>query len=213
MLPLAESYELSPKSVMFIPNHLYHIANTDEFSFSVVMDYINPSRHALETMIAQNIAEEMKDSAKNKSYLSPVSLNNVLEKSIIQSESSWEEKYNHTLQRYISRLKSNHGILLPAIPEVGNYISGDQFKITGKNLFPLIEYVDQNEQQYVMVRGREVPVEKNNKLSFVLERLNNGEWISFDELQKDLIGDWEIHHIFSFVSDLLEFDAIEKEDQ
>lgn len=213
MLPLAESYELSPQSVMFIPNHLYHIANTDEFSFSVVMDYINPSRHALETMIAQNIADEMKDSAKNKSYLSPISLGNGLEKSVTKSESSWEEKYNHTLERYIARLKSNSGILLPAIPEVGNYIAGDQFKITGKKLFPLLEYKDLNEQSYVMVRGREIPVEKNSKLSSVLETLNAGEWVSFEELQKSLMGDWELHHIFSFVSDLLEFDAIEMMDQ
>ena len=177
------------------------------------MDYINPSRHALETMIAQNIADEMKDSAKNKSYLSPISLGNGLEKSVTKSESSWEEKYNHTLERYIARLKSNSGILLPAIPEVGNYIAGDQFKITGKKLFPLLEYKDLNEQSYVMVGGREIAVEKNSKLSSVLETLNAGEWVSFEELQKSLMGDWELHHIFSFVSDLLEFDAIEMMDQ
>jgi hypothetical protein len=213
MLPIAKSYELAPKSVMFIPNHLYHIANTEEFSFSVVMDYINPSRHALEMTIAQNMAIEMKDSDRHKSYLRPISLAKNLGKDLIKSESSWEEKYNHTLERYISRLRSNHGILLPAIPEVGNYISGDQFLIQGKKLFPLIHYIDQNEQHFVMVRGREIPVEKNAKLSSVLDDLNSGNKISFDQLQKILLDDWQLHQIFSFVSDLLEFDAIEKEDQ
>jgi hypothetical protein len=77
----------------------------------------------------------------------------------------------------------------------------------------LIEYVDQNEQHYVMVRGREIPVEKNTKLSAVLDDLNSGNKISFDQLQKILLDDWQLHQIFSFVSDLLEFDAIEKEDQ
>lgn len=213
MLPMAKSYELAPKSVMFIPNHLYHIANTEEFSFSVVMDYINPSRHALEMTIAQNIADEMKDTAKHKSYLTPISFQKDLGKDLIKSKSSWEEKYNHTLERYICRLKSNHGILLPAIPEVGNYIHGDGFLLKGKKLFPLIEYVDQNNQHYVMVRGREIPVEKNTKLSAVMDDLNNGKEITFDQLQRILLGDWELHQIFSFVSDLLEFDAVEKENQ
>jgi len=32
MLPVAKCYELNRKSVMFIPHHLYHIGNTEDFS-------------------------------------------------------------------------------------------------------------------------------------------------------------------------------------
>lgn len=210
MLPMAKPYDLSPTSVMFIPNHLYHIANTEEFSFSVVMDYINPSREAIENMIAEKISSELKDVPKNKDYFDPVEWNQELDWNRMLNSASWEDKYKRTLQRYYSRLQSNHGILLPAISEVGNYILNENFSIKGKSLFPLIEYVDQNQQRYVLVRGREVPVKPNSHLSQVLTDLNDGKPFTFEELKSILLEDWDVSNSYGFVSDLLEFDAIEK---
>jgi hypothetical protein len=211
MLPMAKPYELSPTSVMFIPNHLYHIANTEEFSFSVVMDYINPSREAMENLMAEKIATEIKDAPKHKDYFAPMDWNGDIDWKVLLNNASWEEKYKHTLQRYITRLQSNHGILLPAIPEVGNYFSNEDFSIKGKSLFPLLTYEDLHGQLYVMVRGKEIPVKKNAHLSKVLTDLNAGNTFTFEALKTQLVGDWEISNVYEFVSDLLEFAAVEKE--
>jgi hypothetical protein len=210
MLPMAKPYELSPKSVMFIPNHLYHIANTEDFSFSVVMDYINPSREAMENMIAEKIANEIKDAPKNKDYFAPMDWNGSLDWNLLLDRTSWEEKYKHTLQRYVARLQSNHGILLPAIPEVGSNFRPEDFAIKGKPLFPLIEYQDQQQQLFVMTRGKEIPVKKNSNLSQVLTDLNEGKTFAFQDLKKLLLEDWELPNLYEFVSDLLEFAAVEK---
>lgn len=212
MLPQAKPYDLSPTSVMFIPNHLYHIANTEEFSFSVVMDYINPSREAMENMIAEKIASEIKDAPKNKDYFAPMDYKGSIDWDVLLNNRSWEEKYKETLKRYITRLQSNHGILLPAIPEVGSYFSTENFSIKAKSLFPLLEYEDLHGQLYVMVRGKEIPVKKNANLSKVLSYLNSGKTFKFEEFKNQLLGDWEISNVYEFVSDLLEFAGVEKID-
>lgn len=212
MLPLAKSYELSLTSVMFIPNHLYHIANTEEFSFSVVMDYINPSQGALETMIAKEIANSEDISTKNPSYLSPISLDDELNVDILLPKHSWEEQYQNFLHRHIARLKSNGGILLPSILEILIGIPDYSLSIIGKKNFPLIEFTSYDGKSYVMARGNEIPTKKNKNLSAVLKELNQGRFFTFEQLNKRLSGDWELHHLYSFISDLLSFAAIEKVD-
>lgn len=210
MLPLAKSYELQPKSVMFIPNYLYHIANTEEFSFSIVMDYINPSQEALDNLIAKEIANKKPTTSKKATYLPPISLSDELDSDLIVNNNTWQEKYKQIFQRHVARLKSNRGILLPSIPEVGKYIVNNNFSITGKKAFSLIEFTDSEEQLYVMARGNEIPVSKNVNLSALLEGLNNGNTYSFDELKELLLVNWEIHNLYEFISQLLQFAAIEK---
>ncbi len=213
MLPQSESYELKPKSVMFIPNYLYHIANTEEFSFSVVMDYINPSRNALELMIAKQITKEENDLSKSKSYVSPIRPSEKLDWNLILDRTTWEEKYAFSMKRHIARLQSNSGILLPAIKEYDNCIVTEEFSIKGKKEFSLVYYVDQNKQHYVMARGNEIPVKENVHLIPMLNDLNSGKVFLFEELKKELLGDWEIHHLYEFIDQLIKFSAIEKENQ
>ena len=212
MLPQSESYELSPKSVMFIPNHLYHIANTEEFSFSVVMDYINPSRNALELMIAEQITKEGNNLSKSKDYLSPVHPEKKLDWNSILDKTTWEEKYVFSMKRYIARLQSNSGILLPSIKEYENHIVTENFSINRKKEFSLVHYIDQNQQHYVMARGNEIPIKENKHLLSLLDKLNEVQSFTFEELKSKVLGDWELHHLYEFVGQLLEFAAIEKKD-
>ena len=212
MLPMAEPYELSPQSVMFVPNDLYHIANTEEFSFSVVMDYINPSREALETMIAKKITEEINDSPKNKEYLAPVNTSESLDWNQLFNTTTWEAKYKQALERYISRLKSNSGVLLPVIPDRSNYFTSENFSIEGKSVFTLLQFEDQNGQRYIMTRGREIPTKRNKNLGQVLKDLNTGKTFTFEALKNILLTEWELPDLYEFVSQLLEFDAVKKID-
>ena len=212
LLPDAESYELKSKSVMFIPNYLYHIANTEEFSFSVVMDYINPSEDDLQKKMAQKIAKYESRNTQNH-YVLPIAMNQELDWSRLLNSSSWEKKYQQALQHYVVQLKSNHGVLTPSIKMVQNCIVNDHFSVRGKPLFPLIEWTDANENVYVMARGHEILVKKNSDLSNVLKQLNEGCIFTFDELKEKLLNNtWELYDLYAFVSSLLLFDAVEKQE-
>ena len=159
-------------------------------------------------MIADKIASEIKDAPKNKDYFAPMDWKGSPDWNLLLDRTSWEEKYKHTLQRYVARLQSNHGILLPAIPEVGNNFRTENFAIKGKPLFPLIEYQDQHQQLYVMTRGKEIPVKKNTQLSHILTDLNQGKTFTFEALKTLLLEDWELPSLYEFISVLFEFSAV-----
>ena len=72
MLPNARRYDLNPGDAMFIPHQVYHIANTSEFSFSMVMDYINPGIDEIENQIIHETSLIKHDD--NRTYLSPVDI-------------------------------------------------------------------------------------------------------------------------------------------
>ena len=59
-----------------------------------------------------------------------------------------------------------------------------------------------------MARGNEVIVNNNLNLITVIDKLNNGEVISFDELQNHLSTNWELMDIFDFISQLWQIGAI-----
>lgn len=211
MLPDSESYELDPKSVMFIPNHLYHIANTEEFSFSVVMDYINPSQNKLDQFIAQEIGKENLNSSQSN-YLEPAKLTNYSAKSVKVDMESWQQKYENTLEKYLNRLKSNHGILLPSLIEHGNNMVHDNFKIKSKTIFPLVEFESPEGELFIMARGHQIPVKKNSNLTSLINGLNSGKEFRFKELQELLVDEWQISDLYEVLSDLIEFAAVEKID-
>lgn len=210
MLPSAESYELKPGSVMFIPNHLYHIANTEEFSLSIVMDYINPSREYLEQDIAKQIASEKGIKTGLLDYMQPISIDQDVDNmNGLLNTTSWERKFKNALKKHILKLKSNGGVLQPSLSELNRYLPNGEFQLTGKSMFTLIEYVDENENTFVMTRGNKIPVEPHTNLSIVLSKINHQENMSFSDLKSHFEPQWEMYHLFDFVNQLWLYGAIE----
>ena len=213
MLPDAQCYQLKPKSVMFIPNHLYHIGNTEKFSLSVVMDYINPSLAFLEKTIAKEIAEQEVTIASDHQYVSPVAYKNKqINWNDLLDLPSWESKYRRAMERRIQRLRSNGGILKAALKDSRKILPPQDFVMEGKTIFTLLEYIDQNNQTYIFARGHEIPVKSNSNLSHVLSLLNEGKKLSLDELNDQLSPEWDLIDIFSTMDQLYKIDAIQTSD-
>ncbi|NVK09563.1 MAG: RNA methylase [Tenacibaculum sp.] len=209
MLPSSTKYPLKAKSAMFIPHHVYHIAKTDEFSLSVVMDYINPSRDYLEKTIAAQIASSELIKNPKVGYLPPVdTTTEELDWNPLLNPKTWENKYKSTLTKYITKLKSNAGVLNPSILQNNGGVLNPPFQITGKTIFPLLLHTEKTEKTCIMARGNEVVVSNNLQLSTIIEKLNTGEIISFDELQNHLTPTWELMDVFDFVSQLARVGAI-----
>lgn len=209
MLPTSTKYPLKAKSAMFIPHHVYHIAKTDEFSLSVVMDYINPSRNYLEKTIATQIASKELQKNPNVGYLPPVDITtDELDWNSLLNCETWEQQYKKALSKYITRLKSNAGVLQPSIPENKEGLPNPPFQIMGKKIFPLLMHTENTEKTCIMARGNEVVVSNNSQLNTIIEKLNTGETISFEELQNHLTPTWELMDVFDFVSQLARVGAI-----
>ncbi|MDP2540055.1 RNA methylase [Tenacibaculum discolor] len=209
MLSSSTKYPLKAKSAMFIPHHVYHIAKTDEFSLSVVMDYINPSRDYLEKTIAKQIASSELIKNPKVGYLPPVDITTEeLDWNSLLNPKTWENKYKSTLTKYITKLKSNAGVLNPSIVENKEGLLNPPFQIMGKTIFPLLLHTENTEKTCIMARGNEVVVSNNSQLSTIIKKLNTGETISFDELQNHLTSTWELMDVFDFVSQLARVGAI-----
>ncbi|MDE1205503.1 RNA methylase [Tenacibaculum larymnensis] len=209
MLPTSTKYPLKEKSTMFIPHQVYHIAKTDEFSLSVVMDYINPSRDYLEKTIAAQIAASELTKNPKVGYLSPVDITTEeLDWNNLLNPKTWENKYKNALTKYITKLKSNAGVLQPSIVENKEGLPNPPFQIKGKTIFPLLLHTENTEKTCIMARGNEVIVSNNSQLNTIIKKLNTGETISFDELQNHLTPTWELMDVFDFVSQLTRVGAI-----
>ena len=78
----------------------------------------------------------------------------------------------------------------------------------GKTIFPLLLHTENTEKTCIMARGNEVVVSINSQLSTIIEKLNTGKTISFEELQNHLTPTWELMDVFDFVSQLARVGAI-----
>ena len=121
---------------------------------------------------------------------------------------TWENKYKSKFTKYITKLKSNAGVLNPSILQNNEGVPNPPFQITGKTIFPLLLHTENTEKTCIMARGNEVVVSNNSQLSTIIEKLNTGENISFDELQNHLTPTWELMDVFDFVSQLARVGAI-----
>ncbi|CAM1357740.1 RNA methylase [Tenacibaculum xiamenense] len=204
-LPQSKKYPLKAKSVMFIPHHVYHIANTNEFSLSVVMDYINPSRDYLENKMAGQIAET-NSIEKNQGYLAPIKSDVSLDWNFLLNKTTWEEKYKKELNKFITKLKSNAGVLQSSLIK-NNALPNPPFNIRAKTIFPIL-LNDQESESCIIARGHELKIKKNISIEEVLKKLNNGETISFQELETSFSPDWDLGYVFQFVNELLMVEAI-----
>ena len=210
MIPSSTGYQLSPGSVMYIPDQVFHIAKTEDFSISVVMDFINPSRDYLVKMLAKEVIEIEGPENVSTPYLKPYSIkSDHLKSSTFLDESSIYSKFEIALQRKIMKLKSNGGVLKPSIPLNKARLPNDDCKIKGKLVFPLILTSVDSDRSMIYARGNEISVSNNSRLPAILSRLNAGLDIEINLLKEELIEEWELSQVFSFIFELIRYEAVE----
>jgi hypothetical protein len=207
MLPASKKYILKPSSVMFIPHQVYHIGNTNEFSLSVVMDYINPSKEFLEQELAKEVSKGDIILNKNKNYLKPIRDENNNHE-LIDPESI-SKKFSYALDKRILQLKSNGGLLNPSNINNKIRLPNGEFSFKGKAIFPIFSLDAGNGKLLMLARGNEIVVKYNENLTVILARLNEGELLTLQTLRDYFLPEWDLVEVYSFVSDLIEFEAID----
>ncbi len=208
MLPSSKKYLLTSGSAMFIPNQVYHIANTTEFSLSVVMDYINPSMDTLEKELAKAIASSKYTSVNINPYLSPVQLEDKQSSQILNSDSIMSQ-FKRAFDRRLLRLKSNGGILKKSITNRKSRVPNGLFSISSKKSFPILLHETASKDVIVFARGHEISMKPHPQLQYVIDQLNSTNGISFTQLQGLLLPKWDMVDIYSLISKLLVAEAVE----
>lgn len=210
MLPSSKKYVLNSGAVMFIPNQVYHIANTEAFSLSIVMDYINPSRDSLEKELAKEICTQDYSQNETKTYFNPIQMSNN-GKSIGNSldAKSIMMKFRNAFDKRVLKLVSNGGLLNQSIKNYKKSLPNGEFRLKGKKVFPIYLSEIGESTTLILARGNEITKKSNPNLQNIISNLNKGEILTFESLKNYLLPDWDLAELYSFVYDLIVIEAIE----
>ena len=208
MLPSSNKYVLKPRSLMFIPHQVYHIANSEDFSLSIVMDYINPTKSYLEKELAKEISNQELSQSEKKTYLEPINNKDKILANYIDAESI-VTKFRNEFDKRVLMLKSNGGLLNPSIKNNSNVLPNGKFSFKGKKIFPIFLFEINEENTVVLARGNEIIKKSNANLENIISSLNKGQVLAFESLKDYLMPEWDLIQVYSFVSELLIIEAIE----
>lgn len=207
MLPQAQCYELEPGDAMFIPHQVYHVANTEEFSVSFVMDYINPPMDSFENeLIALTAAEQLRH---QQTHQIPVQMDSHRSswKALLNPESI-QKKVEIALQRKILALQSNGGIAQKSNENRQFQFSNQSFSIQGKTMFPLLVDEQSEDEMIIFARGHRIREKKHPNLLQFIENLNEQKIVSFDEIRELLEPDWDLVDMYGFLGKLISIESI-----
>ncbi len=198
MLSEGKAHELSPGDAMFIAHYVYHIANTPEFSVSIVLDYINPPKDRFENELIKETAEE--GLSHQTEYEKPIkldapqsSLNDLLDMQSVQ------KKMEIAFARKILSLKSNGGIRKKSNKIRATIPPTETFSIKGKKIFPI--YLDEQDPKSILIfaRGHRIVKKPHPMLPKLIDQLNKGESISLATLRQLMEPSWSLIEIFSLI--------------
>ncbi|MCB0712821.1 MAG: hypothetical protein KDD67_10865 [Ignavibacteriae bacterium] len=196
------TFTLAPGDIAFIPSSAYHVADTPNFSISMVMDFVTPPAHRVRQAIATHIVE----TNKGLGYADPVpplvSVDNgyasVLEQLDMGSE------ITRGFEDYLLRLQSNCGFYTPAegISEGGAIIPGEGEKLKIADPFPIFYRRRDEENVTIYCRGNPISILFHPQLTDWIDRLNAGEEFSWEEVLKVFEPEWDLRRILELLSGL-----------
>ncbi|SFB54314.1 hypothetical protein [Algoriphagus aquimarinus] len=199
ILHAATPYILEPGDAISFPDDMYHVANTEEFSVSLVLDY---RRGAKNTIKERLIKEMLKVNIENNSLLEHVDESELLSALDFQKESE------AAVTRLKLRLGSNGGFdkksrITPfTIDLAGTYKLKAPFRLNVIN--------QQENKVLVFSRGHEIFTRQSSFLVEVIESLNSGESLNLPTLNIEFVPDSPSMTVFEFIIKLGETDVLEK---
>lgn len=199
ILHAATPYVLEPGDAISFPDDRYHVANTEEFSVSLVLDYRRGAKKTIKEML---ITEMLKVNLQNDGLLAHRDESNLLKALDFQKESE------AAVTRLKLRLGSNGGFdkksrIIPfTIDLAGTYKLKAPFRLN---------VISQQENLLlVFSRGHEIYTSKNPLLLEVIDCLNSGKNLHVSSLNIEFTPDSPGMTVFEFLIKIGETDVIEK---
>ncbi|MEM1122485.1 MAG: hypothetical protein AAGJ18_18715, partial [Bacteroidota bacterium] len=98
--------------------------------------------------------------------------------------------------------------LKPSIKNYKQKVPNGNFGLRGKKVFPIYFSEDKENKVLLYSRGNEIIKKPNSYLKKIVTNLNNGEILTFESLKKCLMPEWDLVDVYSFVSELMAYEAI-----
>lgn len=176
ILHAATPYILEPGDAISFPDDMYHVANTEEFSVSLVLDY----RRAAKTSVKELIINELSNVNLNKNEL----LGHLSEENILQTL-NFHSECEVAVHRIKLKLESNGGFSTKSKIKPFNLDLEGVYSL--KTPFTLTLLPKEANQLSVFSRGHEITTQQNDLILEVIDNLNSGIQVNISALNIELI--------------------------
>lgn len=203
LLASSSSFELQPGDAFFIPHHTYHVANTDEFSISVVLDYTNPKEsHFLDKILRQILDEQGRDEGGKVMEAFPLGANEDKVRSLSHSLQS-NDVFEKVVKKYLHVLESNAGIRTPS-KRIAAQNFGREDMMRLKEPFQIVYTPSE-----MFVRGHVLQPLQHHHMQTIVSNWNNGKAYSLEELAEILSPELSEMEVMQFLFLMISTDAFD----
>lgn len=185
LMAKATPYVMEPGDAFFVPSNIYHVAETNEFSFSMVLDYLNASRSLLRRKLISSFEFDALDPVKTSPITFPPDLDSEYTK--IADQLSIDDELKQSFKRYCNRLVSNGGFeertsYAPNIKVIDAPVTGlAPYKI-------ILELIDEGKYR-VTARGHEANFMLKPSAELLADQLNVQKVVTLSVEQMMAYGD------------------------
>ncbi|MGE3800343.1 MAG: hypothetical protein AB7H80_04920 [Candidatus Kapaibacterium sp.] len=203
------TFILAPGDIAFLPSSTYHVADTPDFSISMVMDFVNPPAKRVRGAIAAHIVEKN----EGLGYADPVPPLSPTEDGYasVLELLDMESEITTGFEDYLLRLQSNCGFYTPAEgkSEGSSVMPGEGEKLKIADPFPIFYRRRDEENVTIYCRGNAISIPLHPRLTEWLDRLNAGEEFSWEEILEVFEPEWDIREVLVILSQLRTINGIE----
>lgn len=213
ILAEATRYELEPGDLMFFPSETYHVADTPDFSASMVLDFLRPSPFAFKRLIAERMAAEMASAVgtdvadRHLPLFSEVFGPDDIGE--LTASLAFETELNEAVEDYLLQLRSNAGFYNRSVinTDLRSVMPGSVLR--GVSPFPILHRTGRGEGvTEVYARGHRRAFPTHPQLPALLKAWNDGTAMTMDEIRNRLAPQWGPAEVIALVSALRNADAV-----
>lgn len=209
----ATRYELEPGDLMFFPSGTYHVADTPDFSASMVLDFLRPSPSDFKRLIAERMAAGMASAAGAAVadrhlplFPEPFAPDEI---GALTASLAFETDLNDAVEDYLLVLRSNAGFYNRSVINTDLQSAMPGSVLRGVPPFPILHRTGRREGlTEIYARGHHRAFPAHPELPGILKGLNEGEGITMEELRSRLAPEWESPDVIALVSALRNADAV-----
>lgn len=190
-LDKATAYTMKPGDAFFVPSNRFHIAQTEEFSLSMVLDYFNPIEDTFKQKLLAKLSQ--REAGKGR-ILETTSWQGEMDAVPISLDHDLESVY----QDHILSLRSNGGFIekTQSIQPSFSFMEDEFVLLKPFQIF----YKPKGEKHLnVFVRGHEQVFPDHGNLRLFLDKLNHGDSFGLSDVQS-LMPQMDVQEIFMLLS-------------
>jgi len=203
-LEKAKKYHMEPGDAFFVPSDVFHVAETNDFSFSMVLDYLNPSVNAFKQKLLDRIQI---DPGVNDEIMEPLLPGENYSK--VQPQISLDSNLEFTYLKHVYTLMSNGGFEKNVKPGIGEGVNFMNSPFAIKQPFKLCYRKIGENTCEVFSRGHSIVVPFSQELASWIDDMNSGSRQTIEHC-KERLADYEFSDLLMLLGFLSNCSALDE---